>query len=419
MSFVALPADQAKPARAIAPAGHWERVGAAVCLAQCSEPFFAALAQSQGLTEVPGYARIAWAPVALFLIWAMRRDWPAFGGALSRTPVLLTLFGLALISTMWSIDPGASFRRATWLMLTMSFGFYLAGRYRWRDLLEIAATSWIFLIVGSAVIAIAAPAIGVMAVEHPGAWSGLWTHKNTLGGFMALGVAIGCAAFLATQKKIWLGVAFASFLLVLMSTSKTALLASFLQIAVMMFSMIARRGPMHALIVMTLAAAGAIIGATLMLTAPELIVTAIGRDLTFTGRTDIWGAVEHALEARPWFGYGYSVFWLDDAGPAYAVRTAVNWEVPSAHNGWLELALSIGWIGVALFVVQLIATTLRALGALARSPAGIWAPAFLAAFALYTMSESHILEANNLFWTLYVCAAARLALDARESDKSA
>jgi hypothetical protein len=30
------------------------------------------------------------------------------------------------------------------------------------------------------------------------------------------------------------------------------------------------------------------------------------------------------------------------------------------------------------------------------------------------MSESHAMQANNVFWTIYVAVAARLALDARE-----
>jgi hypothetical protein len=37
------------------------------------------------------------------------------------------------------------------------------------------------------------------------------------------------------------------------------------------------------------------------------------------------------------------------------------------------------------------------------------------AFTLYSMSESHILQANNLFWALYVAVAAKLALDAKKA----
>src|SRR5262249_10636626 len=98
-------------------------------------------------------------------------------------------------------------------------------------------------------------------------------------------------------------------------------------------------------------------------------------------------------------------------GPAYWVRQAVQWNVPSAHSGWLELALGLGRVGVVLFALQLTATLWRGVRAVGDSTAGLWAPAFLAAFVLYTFSESPVLQANNLFWTLYVAVAARLALD--------
>jgi len=139
----------------------------------------------------------------------------------------------------------------------------------------------------------------------------------------------------------------------------------------------------------------------------------LGRDLTLTGRTEIWDASARFVDAQPWFGYGYYAFWLPENGPAYWVREAVAWQVASAHSSWLELALGLGRVGVALFALQLAATLWRGSRAIMDVRAGLWAPAFLAAFALYTMSESHAMQANNLFWTIYVAVAARLALDAR------
>ncbi|HRP11797.1 MAG TPA: O-antigen ligase family protein, partial [Terricaulis sp.] len=96
----------------------------------------------------------------------------------------------------------------------------------------------------------------------------------------------------------------------------------------------------------------------------------------------------------------------------------VQWEVSSAHSGWLELALGLGRVGVLLFALHLAVTLKRGIGASARAEAGLWAPAFLAVFTLYTLSESHALQANNLFWTIYVAVAARLALDARERGRA-
>ncbi len=254
-----------------------------------------------------------------------------------------------------------------------------------------------------------------MTFEHPGAWSGLWTHKNTLGGIMALGVGIGAAAAIVTpeRRKLWIGCAIAAFALVLLSTSKTALIASMLGVGVIVLCMVMRRGPVHMITALAGAAVVVIAGAGIVLLAPDLIVAAIGRDLTLTGRTDIWEASARFVEAKPWLGYGYYAFWLPDNGPAYWVREAVAWQVASAHSSWLELALGVGRIGVILFALQLLATLARGAGVALQPSAGLWAPAFLATFALYTLSESHAMQANNIFWIIYVAVAARLALDAR------
>jgi O-antigen ligase len=403
------------PVRAAPAFARWEPLAAALCLAQFSEPLFAAIAQSQGLAEPPGYARIFFLPVYAFLAWAAWRDRRRAFAAARAVPLLLSLLALAAVSTLWSIDSGATLRRAIWLALTMGFGLYLAWRYDWKGLLNVLGLSFIALILGSFLLGMAAPSIGRMTAEHPGAWSGLWTHKNTLGGIMALGVAVCAAAAVAApeRRRLWAGVSVAAFALVLLSTSKTALVASLLGLAVIAFGAIVRRGPVHAIASAAAVLVAVIVGAAIVLLAPDLIVAALGRDLTLTGRTEIWQAAAPAVAAQPWFGYGYYAFWLPDEGPAFWVREAVAWQVASAHSSWLELALGLGRVGVVLFALQLAVTLARGAGAMAQPLAGLWAPAFLAAFALYTLSESHALQANNLFWTIYVAVTARLALDAR------
>lgn len=393
----------------------WEPIAAALCLAQFSEPLFAAIAQSQGLTEPPGYARIFFLPVYAFLAFVLWRDRLQAWAATRATPLLIALIALAGLSTLWSIDSGATLRRTVWLAATMAFGLYLAWRYEWKQLLEVIGGAFIVLILGSLALGLAAPSIGRMTFEHPGAWSGLWTHKNTLGGIMALGVAVCTAAAIVHPQRcrLWIVTALGAFALVILSTSKTALLASFLGLAIIGACMIARRGPVQTVLICACILGAITLGVSITLLAPDLIVAALGRDLTLTGRTDIWEAAAPAVAAQPWLGYGYYAFWLPENGPAYWVREAVAWQVASAHSSWLELALGLGRVGVALFALQLLATLRRGAGVMLDSNAGLWAPAFLAAFAMYTLSESHALQANNLFWTIYVAVAAKLALDAR------
>jgi exopolysaccharide production protein ExoQ len=417
MSFVAAaaPEDAASSSRVGARA--WEQVAAALCLVQFSEPLFAAIAQSQGATEPPGYARLFFGPVYLFLAVVLWRDWKHMLRTAWATPLLMGLLALAFMSTFWSIDSGGTFRRSIWLAISMVFGLYLAWRNDWPRLIEVLAGGFIVLIAGSLLVGALMPNVGRMTAEHVGAWCGLWTHKNTLGVIMALGVAIGvAAALIAPQRRLlWIGVALGAFLLVLLSTSKTALIASTLGVALIFGALFARRGPVQTVLVVASVIGAIVIGASIVFLAPELLVGAIGRDLTLTGRTDIWAAAAPAVASSPWLGYGYYAFWLPDNGPAYWVRETVNWPVASAHSGWLEMALGMGRVGVALLALQLAATLLRGVRAFGDAQGGLWAPAFLIVFAMYTMSESHALQANNLFWIIYTAVAARLALDAREA----
>ncbi|MCX7357181.1 MAG: O-antigen ligase family protein [Alphaproteobacteria bacterium] len=391
-------------------------MAAALCLAQFSEPLFAAIAQSQGLTEPPEYARIFFLPVYAFLAWVLWRDRSRALSAARAVPLLIGLLALAALSTLWSIDSGATLRRAVWLGLSMAFGLYLAWRNDWKSLLNILAGGFVVLIAGSFALGILAPSIGRMTAEHPGAWSGLWTHKNTLGGIMALGVAICAGAAIVTRerRKLWIACSLAAFALVLLSTSKTALIASMLGVGMIALGMFMRRGPVHMVTALAAVSVGIVTIAGVVLLAPDLLVAALGRDLTLTGRTDIWEAASRFVEAKPWLGYGYYAFWLPENGPAYWVREAVAWQVASAHSSWLELALGLGRLGIFVFAFQLAVTLSRGAGVTLQREAGLWAPAFLATFALYTLSESHALQANNIFWIIYVAVAARLALDARQ-----
>ncbi len=79
---------------------------------------------------------------------------------------------------------------------------------------------------------------------------------------------------------------------------------------------------------------------------------AVGRDPTFTDRTLIWKAVLSA-HTNPLVGTGYESFWL---GPRldYVWRIVVG--INEAHNGYLEVYLNLGLIGLALLVMFLLAS---------------------------------------------------------------
>jgi O-antigen ligase len=83
--------------------------------------------------------------------------------------------------------------------------------------------------------------------------------------------------------------------------------------------------------------------------------------------------------------------------------------VPSAHNGWIDLLIQLGWPGAILtgsvVLLAVSATLLRIRGAGARE--GFWGVGYLLVFLLLTLSESVLLSHANLPWTLLLAILAR------------
>jgi O-antigen ligase len=71
----------------------------------------------------------------------------------------------------------------------------------------------------------------------------------------------------------------------------------------------------------------------------------VGRNTTFTGRTELWAGLLKE-STNPIIGTGYQSFWTIDMRERYNVN--------SAHNGYLETYLSGGWIGVCLLIALIV-----------------------------------------------------------------
>jgi len=85
------------------------------------------------------------------------------------------------------------------------------------------------------------------------------------------------------------------------------------------------------------------------------VLEAVGRNPTLTDRTEVWGVLLR-LVRNPLFGTGFESFWL---GPRLEKMWSVYWWHPNeAHDGYLEIFLNLGWMGVALLTF-IIATGYR------------------------------------------------------------
>ncbi|MDC7677628.1 O-antigen ligase family protein [Asticcacaulis machinosus] len=370
-------------------------------------PLFAPNQENGGETA---WMRLLWLPVygATALLCALR-----ISSFLRVIPALFAtgiFVGLAYLSSVWSIAPDVSSRRAIALAFTSLFGLYLGARYKGSDLTQIVGVTFVGLAVGSYLAAILYPKMGIAHDINAGAWRGLWHEKNQMAAMMVLGFIAACASAFQVpeRRKAWIGAAVMIFVLVVLSRSKTSLLACLLSLGAMPVLVAIQRGGLISVVIVWCATTAATLGTVLFMAMPDVILKALGKDPTLTGRTQIWEALGRLSEERPWLGYGYKAFWAEGSVPALIVRRETHWPVPSAHNGWLDLLVQLGWVGVITFAVFLAICFLCALFRFSRVNDGFFSVLILCLFSFLILSESFILGQNSLIWVLFVAAAARL-----------
>lgn len=95
------------------------------------------------------------------------------------------------------------------------------------------------------------------------------------------------------------------------------------------------------------------------------LVEALGRNPTLTNRTLIWNLLL-SMHTNPLLGVGYDSFWLGS-------RLQVVWRyfpgINEAHNGYLDIYLDLGIIGVALLLLFLFASYRNVWKMFAKNPA--------------------------------------------------
>jgi exopolysaccharide production protein ExoQ len=127
----------------------------------------------------------------------------------------------------------------------------------------------------------------------------------------------------------------------------------------------------------------------------------------FSGRELIWYFANYEIQRRPLLGWGYQSFWLVGAD-APSVVDAPGWVkgMPSAHSGYLDVKLELGYIGFAL-LLGFIFTTLHAIGRVAdHDRARAWLMLSLALYVILTnFLETTWMRGMEPLWMIFVVVA--------------
>lgn len=315
---------------------------------------------------------------------------------------------MATLSFLWSDFPDDSLRKGIATIQTSYFGLYFSSRFNLKQQLQILA--WVFGIVAilSLVFSLLFRGAAIEAGANAGALRGPFTQKNLLARVAVLGLIIFLINALQNPRNkiiLWTGFGI-NLLLIFLTTSKTALLLLLMVLVLLPLYKALRWKTTTAvpIVITIIVICGSI--AALTLSNWESSLSAIGRDATLNGRTGLWeGAIEKIIE-RPWLGYGYQGFWRE-GGEASDIWLSEGYKPPHAHNGFINIPLDLGLVGLFFFLSILMVNYVRAIAYLrsGKSMIELWPIYYITFFFMYNHSENTIIEQNSIFWALLVTAS--------------
>ena len=338
------------------------------------------------------------------LILVLRR-WREIGSWLFGSPLLILLVTLAILSTLWSGVPEVTFRRSIALTFTTLFGLYLAKCYEQEEILKFLIWCLSLVMILNWIFALVFPNWGRMIYESGEAWRGVFIHKNVMGETMLLYIMVLTQFKYRTIRKravVCLG-AILSLLLLFLSKSITPVIIAVVLVVVYFLLHLLRSDFRDARIWFVLSLLWVSFIGVLILDNIDDILKLLGRDSSLTGRDQIWTVLIGQIQEHYILGYGYNAFWGEEGAAADHVWNRLGWKMHAAHNGFLELCLGLGLLGLGVFLALYVKMIN---GSLLHAYSGnSWPLMFLVFFTLLNMTESRILEQNNLYWVLFVVIA--------------
>ena len=339
------------------------------------------------------------------MLHAVRAVWPLVG-----------LVGLAALSTAWSAQPDITFRRSALLVLTTVLAIYLGERYSIEEQARLLAHTFCLMISAIFILYFLAPGYVIDHGSHPGAWKGLSAHKNSLGEYMAIAVLL--LLLVRFSQFRWLRYVFlvAATVLLLLSQSAASVVCCAVFIAAMPLWRSAQLRGKQRLALCAMAVSFLFAGLCFMATSSDRLLHLLGRNATLTGRTQLWPAIGHAIMNRPILGYGYDTFWINSGGEALGIRAGAGWLVHQADNGFLDLGLSLGLLGVSLFFLIFALSFRNGIGylKLESGSLGLWPISYFCFFLLHNVTESTLLARGGFSCLLFVALTTGLALRSKE-----
>lgn len=362
--------------------------------------------------------------IYLFLIIIGRRWFSGFIRSsifmLRNIPIALLLLTI-LLSAFWSETPDLTFRLSLVIVIASALSAHIAQKYSWTEIAE--RLRWVILIIAiiSMILAVVAPSTVIIGKGL----SGLLPFPIRFGTFMALGVTLW-ADHMIKNRKQWLSctvIISLQIALLILSNSAQAYITALVMVSILFIChCLTRFSFRYLMVILPVYAMTTLISTYVVNEQLPAILAFFGKDPGLTGRTEFWGQLLARLSNRWILGYGVNGFWQPwrgESNPANSIINANGFIPPHAHNGFLDLALNLGMVGLILFVLALLGSLRQTLmSLLSSSNLDFVIPLiFLTYVIVANISETQLLG-DGYIWYLFIFTSVRLRVEAKTQNSS-
>ncbi|EAS49690.1 putative exopolysaccharide production protein, exoQ [Aurantimonas manganoxydans SI85-9A1] len=346
-------------------------------------------------------------------------------------PMWIIMAAWLLVSALWADSPENALRGAAFTLLaiaTVSAILCFPKDVRaFRTALTLAMLAVLAL---SYFGVIAMPGLALhdgsgSEPQHAGLWRGAYSHKNVAGAVFA--VVFFCGVYLFRCGQRWSGfvIALLAAFFVLKTGSKTSITLLPLVAAIVIIGSLTGRWLLTIGIALTLTVMAFLTIGTVLSPLFDQIVQTVVPGTTFTGRMDLWRFALEVFEGHEWTGFGLNAFWQSQVVYGTERNFELSWDPrgsPNAHNGYLDIAISMGLPGLVLAVIVLVVLPLWDFTRVGRDREsqrlGQLFLMVLAYLLLNAFLESFLFDRANPIWMAVCFAVIGLRLLSRHSVRA-
>lgn len=317
---------------------------------------------------------------------------------LGRLPIVwsaMAFIGWNIASLAWSELPGVTTDLITIQLLPLVVASLVVGTIPPRVAVKTLVTLVVLVALWTLIVSLILPAARSAIISagpdgnQPG-FRGTFSHKNDMGIFAVYALCL-ILPFFRTEARRWV----IALCVVLVISTRSATAASGLMAVGFAWFWIAaidsQKSSRERQFLGVVSITSAFAGILLAVGAMPALLGLYQKDLTFSGRTFIWTESLVSVARQPIQGYGYGGVWWDGRSPVTEdLQQRIGFGAAHAHNGAIEVLLTVGVVGLVLFLCLLYRSIRLSTWSFGHRPVsqfGQWGLLLIPALVLMSISE--------------------------------